>query len=145
MTGVRKPSCADWVESNSRLTLTPIQRLAVEVLVEGMNTGPWNLTIKWSTVDWNYGAGVRFTMYSKGLWTFDFDHLARLVIAAHDRCVRLDIAPAAPRYFHIWVHPRERDGDMTRRHPTIKDAIARFLIECGWVHEASWADVATRP
>ncbi|HZS84188.1 MAG TPA: hypothetical protein VFA50_15035, partial [Stellaceae bacterium] len=57
---------------------------------------------------------------------YDFDHLTRLVIAAHDRCVRLDIEPAARRYLWLILHPREREGGMSRRHPTIEQAIADF-------------------
>ena len=123
----RKPSCADWVEGNSRVTLTDFQRLAVETLVEGFGTGVWNLNVNWKTVDWNYGRGVRFTVWEGGgLASTDFDRLTRLVLAAHDNCVRVSIHAASFRYFFIQISPRVRDGLSMNSHPAIEQSIAWF-------------------
>lgn len=120
---VREKSCADWLGKE----LTDFQRTAVEVVVEAMNTGPWNLPIRWERVDWACGSGVRFCMRSSGLSTFDFDHLTRFVLVAHERCVRVDLAPASRGYFYIYVHPRDREAAAWHeRHPTIEQAIAKY-------------------
>lgn len=58
-----------------------------------------------------------------GLSTFDFDLLTRLVILAHDECVRLDISQSSPKRLKLLFHDRERSGDLTRRHPTIEEAV----------------------
>lgn len=61
-----------------------------------------------------------------GLSTWDYDELTRLVIAAHDECVRLEIHSSAPRMLRLSFSLREREGNITERHPTIEQAIERI-------------------
>lgn len=59
-----------------------------------------------------------------GISTFDYDHLTRLVIAAHDACLRVSICASGPRMVKISIGYREsRGGDINERHPTIEQAI----------------------
>ena len=60
------------------------------------------------------------------LSTFDFDNLTQLVFLAHDHCIRIDIRPCNGSHFTLLFHPREREGGMSRRHPTIEQAIAAW-------------------
>jgi hypothetical protein len=61
------------------------------------------------------------------LSTFDFDVLTRLVIAAHDECVRASVCASGPNMVKIRVWPRfGREGNISERHPTIEKAIATF-------------------
>jgi hypothetical protein len=55
--------------------------------------------------------------------TYDFDHLTRLVIAAHDFCVRVSISQSGPKRIKIVLHDRKREGDVTEKHPTMEEAI----------------------
>lgn len=58
------------------------------------------------------------------LSTWDFDMLTRLVFLAHDRCVRVSIDSSGPRMVRIIVHQRRyREGDISRRHPTLEQAV----------------------
>lgn len=53
--------------------------------------------------------------------------LTRLVIGAHDECIRVEISPCAFRYLKIEMWPREgREGCISRRHPTIEQAIESY-------------------
>jgi hypothetical protein len=71
-----------------------------------------------------WGDGVTVTV-SSDLSTYDFDTLTRLVVAAHDECVRLSVDHAGPRHMALRFHPRRgREGRMFDRHPTIEEAIA---------------------
>lgn len=71
------------------------------------------------------GRGVRITINAYRLSTFDSDRLTRLVLLAHDRCVRVDIAGGVARMVTLELHRRhKRDGDMMSRHPTVAEAIA---------------------
>jgi hypothetical protein len=58
-----------------------------------------------------------------GASTYDSDVLTRLVIAAHDACVRLDINGAANGYLRLIFTDRERGTDVFTRHPRIDEAI----------------------
>ena len=77
--------------------------------------------------------GLSITTH-QDLATFDFDVLTRLVVAAHDECVRVEIAPAM-RNLEIILHVRERTGSMSHRHPTMEDAVSGVrngLVPEGW-------------
>lgn len=61
------------------------------------------------------------------LSTFDFDGLTRLVVLAHDECVRASINACNPQMVRIVFHDRTgREGHQYERHPTIEDAITRI-------------------
>lgn len=106
---------------------TEFTRRAIGILCKGFRTGPWNLLINWKRVDWHYGNGVSFVVRSNSLATWDFDQLTRLVIGAHDECIRLEISPCSFQYIRISMWPRKgREGPMHSRHPTIEDAIATY-------------------
>lgn len=65
---------------------------------------------------------VRVTLHD-GLSTFDNDALTRLVVAAHDHCVRAEIIPLG-RYLGLFLHDRKRDGEVWERHPSIEEHVA---------------------
>lgn len=69
-----------------------------------------------------YGPGVS-VLVDAGISTFDFDVLTRLVVAAHDECVRLEISGAGHYSLRLAFHSREREGRMSERHPTMEQAI----------------------
>lgn len=65
-----------------------------------------------------HGAGIAYSHYGE-LSTFDFDHLTRLVMMAHDRSIRASIGPSGPGQIKIILHKRHsRNGRMFERHPT---------------------------
>lgn len=58
------------------------------------------------------------------LATYDFDNLTRLVITAHDECVRLQVTAGPPRRLKLMFHDRkDRTGAMHERHPTLESAM----------------------
>jgi hypothetical protein len=57
--------------------------------------------------------------------TFDSSLLTRLVVGAHDHCIRVEIRSLNPSHFRLMFHPRlTREGQTWARHPTIEQAIA---------------------
>lgn len=105
--------------------LSDDNRKHVEILTRAFRTGVYNLPVNWQKVDWMHGVrGTRFVI-DRELSTFDFDHLTRLVILAHDECVRVSIAPRTFRHLGISMWSgRSREGGMASRHPTIEQAVA---------------------
>lgn len=61
------------------------------------------------------------------LSTYDPDYLTRLVLLAHDRCVRAELVPGGPRRVRIAIWQRNtREGSSMVRHPTIEQALAAW-------------------
>ncbi|MCK9570813.1 hypothetical protein M0R72_17825 [Candidatus Pacearchaeota archaeon] len=58
--------------------------------------------------------------------TFDFDDLTRLVLLAHEKCIRAQIEQGGPNRVKIAIWKREREGSLFERHPTIEQAIEAF-------------------
>jgi hypothetical protein len=107
---------------------TPAERIerVVEVAFRGVHhCDGWR---KRKDIGWG---GVSFVHYA-GLATYDYDELTRLVVAAHEECVRVEIEGCGPRYLRIFLSPRvrpESDHDPHRvstmeSHPTIDNAVA---------------------
>ena len=66
-----------------------------------------------------------------GISTFDSDVLTRLVVAAHDQAVRVEIVQRGPRMLKLLLHPRVREGCITKRHDTIEAAVDQIRAGCG--------------
>lgn len=105
----------------TRETMTPDQLACFELLCEvfyGEHHVPDNI--------YEFGRGIKVSTYSGQLSTFDFDYLTRLVVLAHDRCVRVEIGSSGPGRIALILHKRKgRGGDVYSRHPTIEQAIER--------------------
>lgn len=61
--------------------------------------------------------------WNQSLSTYDDSLLTRLVILAHDRCIRVELSPRNFNYLTIRFHPRQREGGIFERHPTIEQAL----------------------
>ena len=71
-----------------------------------------------------WGFGIRHIVNNPQLATFDFNRLTRLVLLAHEMCIRAEINPHAFKYLSIALHKRHRrNGSIFERHPTIEEAI----------------------
>lgn len=60
------------------------------------------------------------------LATFDYNDLTRLVLMAHDKCMRVSIMPLNKNTVQIAVWKRQREGSMSERHPTLEQAIESY-------------------
>lgn len=73
-----------------------------------------------------FGRGIKCNAESHRLSTFDFDYLTRLVVLAHDACVRVEIVSSGPGRIGLVLHKRtSRTGSSYDRHPTMEEAIER--------------------
>ena len=76
-------------------------------------------------VDWSNPYWIEFVIDAH-FATYDASNLTRLVFLAHDYCLRVSIEPAAYRYFRLIFHPRQREGDIFTRHPSLEQAVATW-------------------
>lgn len=60
------------------------------------------------------------------LGTYDFNQLTRFVIACHDKCYRGSVMAAGPNKLKLAIWKRQREGSMSKRHPTIEQAIEKY-------------------
>lgn len=64
--------------------------------------------------------GLGWSMSHLGpLATFDSDDLTRLVLLAHEKCIRAQVESGGPNRLRIAIWGRKRDGLMHERHPTM--------------------------
>lgn len=70
--------------------------------------------------EWGYGWIIPA---QNNLSTYDFNHLTRLVVMAHDKCIRVELVPKGMNRICIAIHKRIREGDYYQRHPTMEDAV----------------------
>lgn len=101
--------------------LTTFQRRAFNFLGD-VAGGIYNAPISWNSTWWSDNAIA--VSWRGELATFDRDHLTRLVLLAHDACIRVAIDAMSRRTLEITLHERARDGRRSIRHPTIAGAIA---------------------
>lgn len=73
--------------------------------------------------------GVRVKPYANDLGTWDFDHLTRLVILAHVRCIRVAVLASGMK-LEVRAYARDPNGTTSfKRHPNLHEAIARYAPE----------------
>lgn len=105
----------------TRATMTDAQRDCFDLLCEvfhGEHHVPGSI--------YACGRGIYCSAMGGMLSTFDFDYLTRLVVLAHDRCVRVELMSSSPHRIGLALHRRaSRDGPSYDRHPTIEDAITQ--------------------
>jgi hypothetical protein len=76
-------------------------------------------------VDWTNKNWIRISIFG-GLNSYDDDKLTRLIILAHDRCLRVEINPCNFNHLELLFHQRERVGDFYSRMPTMEDHLAEI-------------------
>ena len=98
--------------------MTEDQNYCYEMLCDWLSGAHHVPTVK------SYGMGIKVSVYSGRLSTFDFDQLTTLVLLAHDRCVRVELANGGPSRTGVILHRRRaREGCTSQRHPTIETAL----------------------
>lgn len=105
---------------------TPGHLQAMATMVDGLGS-PWNISTNWKRCNWYHNAwGAVSIFYRSDLCTFDFDHLTRLVLAAHKHRVRVEIEAGNMQGVRIIFWPRDERGEsMSDRHPTLEELAAK--------------------
>jgi hypothetical protein len=135
-------SAADWVKDSLKMELNDFQRKAVNLLCKSQGCGAYDLSKTFEKANWHYGSGIKFVLWRPWLATYDRDNLTRLVIGAHEECIRVEIRPVNFDYLAICMWPREREGSLATRHPTIENAI-NLLRGQGEIETITWHNANT--
>ena len=123
MTAFEADHCSRW-SGIPQDNLTDENRKHIEILCDAHCTGPHNLRVNWSKVEfgrpWTF-----FCLEVNAIATTDNPYLTRLVFAAHDACVRVQISSHTFRHIMIGMHSgRNREGGTMSSHPTIETALS---------------------
>jgi len=95
--------------------MTPDQKECYELLCD-----LWNGEHHLPGDIYEFGNGIAINSFHS-MSTYDFSDLTKFVVLCHDRCVRGEIFPLAPRYLRIALHKRHtRDGSIFEKHPTLE-------------------------
>lgn len=129
---------ADWVRASLKVEPSEVGALAADILGEVFR-GIYHVPDV-EDVDWKNDPFIVVKLGRLSLSTFDSDLLTRLVVLAHDRCVRIQVSVEtetreAPEEYGggeyeqvdlvLMFHKRKgRKGRMMERHPTLEQAIA---------------------
>lgn len=115
---------SEWVERHIGRTLTDFQKRAVALLCDAKRCGPYDFASTFRRATWDFGFGVSFVIRDE-LATFDADGLTRLVVGAHEQCIRVSIEGCGPKLLRVSMWQREgRDGPVHKRHPSMSEAVA---------------------
>ena len=113
---------ADWVQSNFKVSLSPIG-VAVADLLGQLFRGIYHLEpSSLKKVDWNNPHQISIVLSKNTtLSTYDFNELTMLVVLCHDRLLRCEIGAKTFGQLELRFHQRKATGGITERHPTIEE------------------------
>lgn len=118
----RRFAGGEWLQERNSENISPLG-IKVANLLGDVFEGLYHLSDNTlNKVDWTDTFCISVNI-EKCLCTWDFDHLTRLVVLCHDRCIRMEINSKNMQYIGLMFHERQREGHMDQRHPTIENAI----------------------
>lgn len=116
---------AEWVRQAFKLNdMSPLGE-NVANLLDKVFCGIYHLDMgKLQKVDWGDTYVVCVQLYMRNLSTYDNDNLTRLVVLAHDHCLRVDISARTVKTLELMFHQRKPSGSYAERMPTIEQHLA---------------------
>lgn len=121
-------SGAEWIKQTFQTEMSPLGG-NVANLLDKVFKGIYHLDMgKLEKVDWGDPYVVSVQLYYQNLATFDNDYLTRLVVLAHDYCLRLDISAATIKTLELMFHQRQPTGNVSQQMPTMEQHLA--AIRC---------------
>lgn len=115
---------ADWVSKDYKRPMSEFGRLVADVLGQAF-LGIYHIERYIRGTDWTSELWIR-VCYRGGLATTDGNELTRLVLLAHDACVRLEIEPCNMNFVYLTFTPRKREGSTMDSHPTMEANITKL-------------------
>ncbi|HZU87408.1 MAG TPA: hypothetical protein VFF78_07985 [Anaerolineaceae bacterium] len=120
---------AEWIErqlacNTPLVQMSPLGHDVADLLGE-LFRGIYHIEHQALRVDWSNKQCISINI-DRALATFDFRDLTHLVFLAHHLCLRVEIEPCNFRFLRILFWRRSRDGDISKRHPTLREAVERF-------------------
>lgn len=126
-----KYSGSEWIKENilakgQTIQISPLGRDVADLLGE-LFYGIYHISPKaLNKTDWGNPHWIEITIGYQDFATTDFNHLTRLVFLAHHLAIRCSLDAVARQHIRLLFHRREREGDYSRRHPHLEEAVKSF-------------------
>jgi hypothetical protein len=139
---------ADWIRRAYKVEMSEFG-IEVADLLDSLFAGIYHLESKaLKRVDWTSKHYVELAMpYPRDVATYDFDLMTALVVASHDRCIRISISPHTFHSLKLFFSPRQRDDsrvlDVSRRMPSLEVHTAEIRKRLNLVTKDSPARVGS--
>ena len=114
---------ADWIQSSFKVKDMSPLGIAVADFLGDVFLGIYHMNVKsLRKVQWDEPDYIRVTLPAGSIATVDADVLTRIVVLAHDRMLRVDLAAIAHDYISLLFHQRHvREGAISQLCPTLED------------------------
>jgi hypothetical protein len=116
----------DWLKSHSKAKEVSPFGESVACLLGDLYRGIYHINdsaLFHKRVEWHSNHHIEIVLGGV-MASFDGNLLTRLVVLAHDRCIRVSVSAASPDYFRLLFHPRVRSSKLnTAKHPTLEEHI----------------------
>lgn len=122
--GKNRYAGAYWVARHTKKPMSEFGKLVADILGQAF-LGIYHIERRLRNVDWSDDRYIRVP-YHGGLATTDGNELTRLVLLAHDSCVRFEIEPCNMQYVYLTFTPRKRAESMMENHPTMEEHVAKI-------------------
>lgn len=114
---------ADWLERSICPNPSPLGRQVANLLGVVLGGMYHEREMILRKVDWTSERYISVPWGHRDLATYDDNLLTRLVVLAHDACIRLTIEPCSRVSLTLLFHPRiGPTGHTFERHPTLESA-----------------------
>lgn len=102
--------------------------------------GIYNAPIGWRGLQWHWGGGIAVPIGGNSLCTFDFGQLTMLVFLCHEARIRFGVEGYGMQGLLLTFYPRQRVGDIARRHPNLDEAVEAFRRHLPRDHRIAYRD-----
>lgn len=116
----------NWLKSNSKSPEISDLGEAVASILGDLYKGIYHLensVLFHRRVKWDSCHSIEIVVNDE-FASFDGNLLTRLVVLAHDKCVRVSVRGASHGYLRLMFHPRERHGSIWEYHPGLEEHVS---------------------
>lgn len=118
---------AEWLKHSLKIeSMSPLGEAVADLLGE-LVFGIYHIDARrLLAVDWSCNHHIIISLHLNGFSTYDYNTLTRLVFLAHHMAIRVEVNPCNFNYIELMFHQRERNGNISQRHPTLAQAVQMF-------------------
>jgi len=115
---------AEWIKKSLMIELSPLGARVAELL-DDVFDGIYHIAEQVKEAEWTNNHYIQIRC-SRDFSTYDSNLLTKLVFAAHQYAIRVEVNPRSNKYLTLLFHGRQRGGRGFEHHPTIEEAVEQW-------------------